>query len=681
MSCDTFTNLNLAISPDSIGTTQNSALLTLTATLSKSVGGTGITGELISFTVGGQPVTCLNAAITVNGMATCSYNPLPNPLLIAGTYDCQATFAGDSTQGLGTSTSNVVKLSVNTTDTGLSVSSASGAYNGTVNLSAILTANGSPLVGKTVNFFLGSMAVGSGITASTGLATVSNVSLVGISPGTFGQFIKASFAGDSTYSAANGDATLTVGLIQPTIIWNNQAGIVYGTALSTTQLNATASVPGTFAYTPPAGSILNAGNGQALSVLFTPADPLTYSTATASVVINVLKATPTLVITPYNTTYTGTAHTATGTATGVFSESLSGLALSGTTHTNAGDYPSDGWSLTDVTGNYNNASGTVHDVITKANATIVVTPYSVTYDGSAHTATGTATGVPGGRLSGLGLSGTTHTNAGDYPSDGWSFTDTTGNYNNATGTVHDSIAKANATIVVTPYSVTYDGSAHTATGTATGVPGGSLSGLALSGTTHTNAGTDAWTFTDTTGNYNNASGTVHDSIAKATATVVVTPYSVTYDGSAHTATGTAMGVAGADLSAGLTLTGTTHTNAGDYPSDVWSFNGGTNYNNASSTVHDIVIGLNQTNTFTSMIVTATATSGGTTLFTPGSPNVCSVVQVLGPDNTTPVVPGQATVTLLAGQTWSLCKVLANQNASGNPNYNPAPPVTATLTTQ
>ena len=53
--------------------------------------------------------------------------------------------------------------------------------------------------------------------------------------------------------------------------------------------------------------------------------------------------------------------------------------------------------------------------------------------------------------------------------DPWTFTDTTGNYNNATGTVNDAIAKANPTIVVTPYSVTYDGAAHTATGTAKGV--------------------------------------------------------------------------------------------------------------------------------------------------------------------------------------------------------------------
>ena len=65
--------------------------------------------------------------------------------------------------------------------------------------------------------------------------------------------------------------------------------------------------------------------------------------------------------------------------------------------------------------------------------------------------------------------------------------------------------------------MTYDGAPHTAIGTATGVNGQSLSGLDPSGTTHTGAGTyhDTWTFTDTTGNYNNASGTVVDTINPA----------------------------------------------------------------------------------------------------------------------------------------------------------------------
>jgi autotransporter-associated beta strand protein len=78
--------------------------------------------------------------------------------------------------------------------------------------------------------------------------------------------------------------------------------------------------------------------------------------------------------------------------------------------------------------------------ITAATATIIVTPYTVTYDTNAHTATGTATGVAGAKLSNdLNLSGTTHTNAGTYNGDTWSFTDPTGNYKSASGIVRDVI--------------------------------------------------------------------------------------------------------------------------------------------------------------------------------------------------------------------------------------------------
>ena len=217
--------------------------------------------------------------------------------------------------------------------------------------------------------------------------------------------------------------------------------------------------------------------------------------------------------------------------------------------------------------------------INKANATVVVTPYSVTYDGNPHTATYTINGVngeSGNTVGTIDVGGTTHTNAGTYNNDPWTFTGGP-DYNDTSGTVNDAIAKADATINVTPYHVTYDANPHTATGTATGVGGVDLSAsLTLTGTTHTTAGDypgDAWSFAGGT-NYNDASGTVHDIIDKANATINVTPYHVTYDANPHTGTGTATGVGGVHLSASLTLTGTTHTTAGDYPSDAWSFAGG-----------------------------------------------------------------------------------------------------------
>jgi hypothetical protein len=234
-------------------------------------------------------------------------------------------------------------------------------------------------------------------------------------------------------------------------------------------------------------------------------------------VLTVNKANATCSVTAYSLTYDGNTHTATGTCTGVggSEDVLSGLDLSGTTHTNAGFYEDDPWTFTDVTSNYNDASGTVDDNIDKAEADCTVTPYDVIYDGDPHTATGKCHGVKGESLSGLDLSGTTHTNADFYEDDLWTFTDATGNYNDTSGTVDDNIDKAEAECKVTGYNVVYDRVAHTASGACTGVKSETLSGLNLDGTTHSNPGDypdDPWTFTDVTGNYNDKNGTVHDNI-------------------------------------------------------------------------------------------------------------------------------------------------------------------------
>jgi hypothetical protein len=155
---------------------------------------------------------------------------------------------------------------------------------------------------------------------------------------------------------------------------------------------------------------------------------------------------------------------------------------------------------------------------------------------------------------------TTHTNAGTYASDSWSFTGAA-NYNNISSTtITDSIAKANAVIVVTPYTsptTTYDGLAHTATITSiTGVNGetGATVGAVTLSTTHTNASTyasDTWSFT--------GAPTTSSSFESPTASPRRPPSdhghalhrpAMTYDGNAHTATGNATGVNNVDLSSG-----------------------------------------------------------------------------------------------------------------------------------
>lgn len=77
----------------------------------------------------------------------------------------------------------------------------------------------------------------------------------------------------------------------PTITWATPAPIIYGTALSAVQLDATAPVPGVFTYTPAAGTVLAVGQ-QTLNVSFAPTDTVHYISSTASVMLTVNPATP-----------------------------------------------------------------------------------------------------------------------------------------------------------------------------------------------------------------------------------------------------------------------------------------------------------------------------------------------------------------------------------------------------
>jgi hypothetical protein len=84
------------------------------------------------------------------------------------------------------------------------------------------------------------------------------------------------------------------GRIAPVVAWASPADIVYGTPLGTAQLNATASVPGTFHYSTPTGSVLGAGASQRLTAIFTPDDAAHYDSVTTTTTVNILKAAPVL---------------------------------------------------------------------------------------------------------------------------------------------------------------------------------------------------------------------------------------------------------------------------------------------------------------------------------------------------------------------------------------------------
>ncbi len=93
--------------------------------------------------------------------------------------------------------------------------------------------------------------------------------------------------------------------VAPQLSWATPSAIVYGTALGAAQLNATASVPGTFQYSPAAGTVLAAGS-HTLTATFTPTDARAYTTASITVTQQVDKATPSIAWPPPSSVPVGT---------------------------------------------------------------------------------------------------------------------------------------------------------------------------------------------------------------------------------------------------------------------------------------------------------------------------------------------------------------------------------------
>ena len=83
--------------------------------------------------------------------------------------------------------------------------------------------------------------------------------------------------------------SLSVSKVAPSLSWTAPSAVSYGTALGPAQLDATANVPGGFAYTPSAGAVLNARTNT-LSVVFTPTNTADYSNAAGNVSLVVTRA-------------------------------------------------------------------------------------------------------------------------------------------------------------------------------------------------------------------------------------------------------------------------------------------------------------------------------------------------------------------------------------------------------
>lgn len=191
-------------------------------------------------------------------------------------------------------------LTINKAAITVTINGFTGTYDGLSHGAAAYTATGATGLGLTP-------AVTLVYTGTPNGAAVNSYSSTDAPTAAGTYTVTATYPGSANFVPASATATITINRATPSLTWSNPADIKYGTPLSGTQLNATATgVQGTaltnagsFAYTPAAGSLLNAAPNQTLAVVFSPADANNYTTASKSVAINVAPQ----FSTPYADTY------------------------------------------------------------------------------------------------------------------------------------------------------------------------------------------------------------------------------------------------------------------------------------------------------------------------------------------------------------------------------------------
>ena len=197
-----------------------------------------------------------------------------------------------------------------------------------------------------------------------------------------GQTLTANFTPTSSnFNPGSVTAQINVLKGNPVISWANPTAINVGTALSGTQLNATANVSGTFSYNPAAGTVLPAGNNQTLNTIFTPTDASNYNNTSASVQINVNSlinpvitwATPSAIT--FGTALSAAQLNATANTPGTFSYSptLGTILNAGNQTLSVLFTPTDGST-------FNTANASVTIVVNKANPILTwATPSAITF--------------------------------------------------------------------------------------------------------------------------------------------------------------------------------------------------------------------------------------------------------------------------------------------------------------
>ena len=273
------------LTPSDGGGTFNGSAFAATALVSGVVNGVDTTpaGNL----EGVPPTLTYYAGSTVSGIGSAT---APTS---AGNYTVVATFPGSA--DYTSAQSSPVTFTINQAMPTLTLSDAGGTFNGSAFEAASLvsgvvsgvdTTPAGSLEGVSPSFTY----YAGGTTSGTGSATAPT------SAGTY--TVMAVFPGSTDYTSSSRLTSFSVNRATPNITWAGPFDITYGTALGTSQLDATSSVPGTFTYGPFAGWLLSTGLGQLLTAVFVPVDATDYTQATATVQINVAPAPLTITVLP-----------------------------------------------------------------------------------------------------------------------------------------------------------------------------------------------------------------------------------------------------------------------------------------------------------------------------------------------------------------------------------------------
>jgi hypothetical protein len=415
-----------------------------------------------------------------------------------------------------------------TAATGLAVGTVESTYGGTTSLTATLTSGGNPVSGKTVTFTLNGASVGTATTNSSGVATLSNVSLSGINAGTYAGGVGASFAGDSSYQSSSGTASLTVNKATLTVTADpasrlygapdpvfaaDYSGFVLGQTLATSGVggspsfstNATASSPvsgSPYTITPALGLLTADNYGFTFAtgrLTITPADTTTTlvswlnpssSGEAVTFMATVAAASPSSAPIPAGELVTfneGTTTLGTGTLDGDGHATLNTNSLAVGSHSITATYGGDANllgstspTLTQVVHQGQSATvalstppaSTYGDEVTFSASVSAVAPASGTPTGSVNfvdqttgTDLGTVALVAGSAsLSTTVLTAVNHTIVVTYSGD------TT--FTGSSGTTSEDVARAPLTVTTAPKTKTYGQTLTAFTGSITGLKNG-----------------------------------------------------------------------------------------------------------------------------------------------------------------------------------------------------------------